>query len=251
MNSITFSFIKSKFTSYYINNDIIFPKELSKREFGFANLSMKPSIYRHISFKNKEEIKSYLLQRPPLDAFYGCAYYNVPNAPVMKEKEWLGADLIFDLDGDYLSQTMKYNEMLYNIKCETQKLLYELLDTFAIDRKNIELVFSGNRGYHIHVYDKSFIEWKQYERRELVNYLITKCDIDPPVSYDIVRLIRIPNSLHGKTGMVAEMIPLDKFDKWEPHIMASSNTIKTTIGYLTEWDAIFRILKQKNIEILQ
>ncbi|MGP6220515.1 DNA primase catalytic subunit PriS [Caldiplasma sukawensis] len=42
------------------------------------------------------------------------------------------------------------------------------------------------------------------------------CEIDEPVSTDIHRLIRFPNSLHGKTGFQVKKIPREQFDNFDP-----------------------------------
>ncbi|WP_156769113.1 DNA primase small subunit PriS [Thermoplasma volcanium] len=40
--------------------------------------------------------------------------------------------------------------------------------------------------------------------------------VDAPVTYDIHRLIRMPQSLHGKSGMMVKEVDLDKFDDFDP-----------------------------------
>ncbi len=43
-----------------------------------------------------------------------------------------------------------------------------------------------------------------------------QCEIDEPVSTDIHRLIRVPYSLHGKSGFVVKPIALPDFDAFDP-----------------------------------
>jgi DNA primase small subunit len=47
-----------------------------------------------------------------------------------------------------------------------------------MERKTIELVFSGGRGYHVHVKDLAFRGWGSAERRELIDY-VCGIGIDP------------------------------------------------------------------------
>ncbi|MCX9010384.1 MAG: DNA primase small subunit PriS [Candidatus Methanoperedens sp.] len=90
----------------------------------------------------------------------------------MKEKQWQGADLIFDLDADHLPlKPRSYADMLSNVKTETRKLLDFLLDDFGFSESNISIVFSGGRGYHIHVRDPKVLSLESAERREIVDYL--------------------------------------------------------------------------------
>jgi DNA primase small subunit len=53
-----------------------------------------------------------------------------------------------------------------------------LMIEFGIDSKTIELVFSGGRGYHVHVKDIAFRGWGSAERRELIDY-VCGIGIDP------------------------------------------------------------------------
>lgn len=57
---------------------------------------------------------------------------------------------------------------------------------------------------------------------KVLNYIVVKaknenqCEIDEPVTTDIHRLIRMPHSLHGKTGLVVVPIKLDQFHDFDP-----------------------------------
>jgi DNA primase small subunit len=45
---------------------------------------------------------------------------------------------------------------------------------------------------------------------------VYKANVDEPVTTDIKRLIRLPGSLHGKTGMCVKTIPLKMFENFDP-----------------------------------
>jgi DNA primase small subunit len=68
--------------------------------------------------------------------------------------------------------------MLARVKEETEKLLAMLTDEFGMDKKSIALVFSGGRGYHVHIRDIAFRSWGSAERRELIDY-VCGIGIDP------------------------------------------------------------------------
>lgn len=57
------------------------------------------------------------------------------------------------------------------VKEETEKLITILTEEFGMDKKSIALVFSGGRGYHIHIRDIAFRSWGSAERRELIDYV--------------------------------------------------------------------------------
>ena len=121
----------------------------------------------------------------------------------MKEKLWQGSDLIFDLDADHLRNAPKsYGEMLELVKKETIKLLGFLTADFGFSEKIVSIVFSGGRGYHIHVRDPRIFTLGGDERREIVDYLTGrgidierlrfKVLISGDVGVDRVRVLRCP-----------------------------------------------------------
>ena len=55
---------------------------------------------RHKAFSDMESVRRFLCERPQHSCFYSTAYWKKPHELKMDDKQWLGADLIFDLDGD-------------------------------------------------------------------------------------------------------------------------------------------------------
>lgn len=128
---------------------------------------------RHKAFSSERELLEYIRGMVPAHVYCSSAYYKFPNANTMNEKQWQGADLIFDLDADHLPQKPKsYAEMLSNVKNETYRLLDFLLDDLGFSEDSISIVFSGSRGYHIHVRDKKVLSLESAERREIVDYVV-------------------------------------------------------------------------------
>jgi len=129
---------------------------------------------RHKSFNTEGELRDYLRSMAPAHAYHSAAYYNHPRAPTMQEKDWLGADLIFDLDADHLpGKFSTYGEMLANVKVEIIRLIDQfLLDDLGFREKDLDIVFSGSRGYHVHVRDERVRGLKGPDRREIVDYLL-------------------------------------------------------------------------------
>jgi DNA primase small subunit len=95
------NFVQKMFRNYYMRNYT--PKssisKIEQREFGF--IMFEGWMYRHKSFKQIDELKEFLLNSVPSDAYYSCAYYESPEAE-MDRKGWIGADLIFDIDADHI-----------------------------------------------------------------------------------------------------------------------------------------------------
>ena len=182
MNPATTEFVRQRFAEYYKNAVLLAPSSLVQREWGFVLFNPGATdmrMRRHIAFTDRQGLFEYIQNLIPTHIYYSSAYYEKPDAPTMAEKGWCGADLIFDLDADHIVKG-PYDQMLARVKAETEKLLDMLTGELGIDRKQIELVFSGGRGYHIHVRDLAFRGWGSAERREVVDY-VCGIGLDPAV----------------------------------------------------------------------
>jgi len=172
----TTNFLRAQFRRYYEGSKPTLPDRFGRREFGF--MFWTPGIVqRHLGFAREEELKNFLTSRAPTHAYYSSAYYESPNAPTMEEKGWLGADLVFDLDADHLPNAAKmtYPEMLEAIRLKILHLYDDFLKSdFGFDEKAMKLVFSGGRGYHIHVFDERVWALGSHERREIVDWITGK-----------------------------------------------------------------------------
>ncbi|MCD5409881.1 MAG: DNA primase catalytic subunit PriS [Methanocellales archaeon] len=197
MNERTKDFIRTKFEEYYQGATSSIPSEFSiqlppqfeKREWGFIFFDDAfPDIVmrRHKSFMSEGEVFDYIRSMAPAHVFHSSAYYSNPAAPTMKEKGWQGADLIFDLDADHLKiKWTTYGDMLQKVKEETIKLIGFLTDDFGFEDKDIQVVFSGGRGYHIHVRNPNVMGLESPERREIVDYITaTGLEVENLLSYD-------------------------------------------------------------------
>ncbi len=174
MRAATLTFIRQRFTEYYGRVQIAPPSSSGQREFGFiffdGNYPEDIRMRRHIGFGSPEEMQEYIKNLVPAHAYYSTAYYRTPRAATMADKDWLGADLIFDLDADHILRG-SYSLMLERIKEEAVKLVTVLDEELGIDMRTVKLVFSGGRGYHIHVQEIALRSFDSQERRELIDYI--------------------------------------------------------------------------------
>ncbi|HYM39108.1 MAG TPA: DNA primase catalytic subunit PriS, partial [Thermoplasmata archaeon] len=172
----TAHWLRSQFRSYYASTKRILPDRFGRREFGFMFFN-STMVIRHEGFALEQELNDFLVSKAPAHAYYSSAYYEKPNAKTMEEKGWLGADLIFDLDADHLpnAKSMTYAEMLEAIRQRIIKLYDDFLKAdFGFAEDHMRLVFSGGRGYHIHVFDKRVWALGSHERREIVDWVTGK-----------------------------------------------------------------------------
>lgn len=188
-------FIMNMFSRHYTESELFMPERFSKREFGFMFFD-RDFVMRHLSFPTRAALKKYLVNQVPSHVYYSCAYYEKPDAPTMAEKKWLGADLIFDLDADHVegAKSLPYDQMLEKVKIEVIRLLDEfLLGDLGFAESDLRIVFSGGRGYHIHINSPRVLKLSSHERREIVDYVTgTGLDIDwvfPPASFETGRFM--------------------------------------------------------------
>jgi len=171
-----------RFGDYYRSlstTDLWTPPRLRSREWMFIPWGSKPPD-RHRALPTKEDLLKYLQTRSPHSCFHSTAYYNDPSQRKMIEKGWLGADLIFDLDGDHLPGVSDndFPGMMEKIQEQAWSLWSDFLEPeFGFNEKYVQTTFSGHRGFHIHVRDPSLMHLDSNARRELVNY-ITGVGID-------------------------------------------------------------------------
>jgi len=179
-------FLKNCFSEYYKSKDINLPDRFARREYAFVFFGGK-GMMRHIGFDKKYNFDYFVKNKVPMHAYYSSAYYKTPDAPTMQEKDWMGAELIFDLDSDHLPNAEKYSysEQLELVKVEFIKLVKDfLINDFGFDKKYIELYFSGGRGYHCHVKDPKILSLDSNERREIVDYITGRDLKDSLVFHD-------------------------------------------------------------------
>ncbi len=373
MEKQTKAFVKNKFSNYYksFKKQTVLPSSASQREFGFILFDGKTMI-RHKNFKNLVELKNYLTSSTPSDAYYSSATYQYPEEN-MEKKGWLGADLVFDIDADHIptpcrkihdswtctnckfsgkglspeecpickqtrfnSRKWICDSCLESARSETIKLLEILINDLGFSENQLQVFFSGNRGYHVHVETESIRMLKSIARKEIVDYItgvglkpelhgfpgkdkialknkgnirgwrgrlekgnleffetspeekanaglnkqtIAKLNknekisqkiwltivewimeqktskIDTVVTTDIHRLIRLPNSLHGKTGFTKKETSIEElhnFDPLQEAIIFNEDEVKVSVSETPQFRIrknIYGPYKQESIKL--
>ncbi|MFX1319598.1 MAG: DNA primase small subunit domain-containing protein [Promethearchaeota archaeon] len=365
------TFLIKHFADYYRNPTTPFtpPRQFESREFAFFWFD-REGVFRHTNFVNPKELVEFISKEGPAHIFHSAAYYDIPDAPQMPLKGWRGADLVFDIDADHFDlpcqqqhdswscldcdhrghgnrpeQCPRCNstrvkafkwmceECLSHAKAEAIKIIENfLIPDMGLSTKDIMVVFSGHRGYHIHSIAPELHTLGSQERREIVDYIsgtgieyryhgfveksygvpkgpdsnspgwegkiaegiqrlfrnpqqlgyipglranqirllqddapaiykqltetppryitpkgvgqkawytITQyvveslaAVVDEPVTTDIHRLIRLPGSLHGKTGFLVKKLELSDLDNFDPFKDAQVFSGTTTVHVL-------------------
>jgi DNA primase small subunit len=140
--------------------------------------------------------------------YYSSAYYERPQEE-MRQKGWLGADLIFDIDADHIhtpcttihdiwvctdcgasgkgvcpqkcpacgrtkfkEKTWPCEICLEAAKIEAIKLIDVLIDDFGFSSDALTVAFSGHRGYHVQVESETVRGLDSLARKEIVDYVM-------------------------------------------------------------------------------
>ena len=184
--------------AYKIFNSI---SEVTSREFAVINFDniMK----RHIRVIDFNDFKHILIDENIKELYHSSAYYLFPDRP-MDQKEWRGADLIFDIDADHIHRVrlkevyickkcgevydnpveictkcggkvdkIKFidSNALNQVKGELYKLIDILMKDFGFKEDDLKIFFSGHRGFHIHIVNDNILTLDGMERLEIKDYI--------------------------------------------------------------------------------
>jgi len=162
-----------RFGQYYRTSTYWRPPRMPKREWMFIPFGGAPPL-RHKSFRNENDLRQFLSERAMHSCFYSTAYWKKPYELKMDDKDWQGADLIFDLDGDHLPGVTDrdFPGMLNVIQEQAHGLWNDFLQPeFGFDEQFLQVTFSGHRGFHLHYRDPSLFHLDSEARRELVSHI--------------------------------------------------------------------------------
>ncbi|MFQ5710194.1 MAG: DNA primase small subunit domain-containing protein [Candidatus Geothermarchaeales archaeon] len=179
-------------------------RQLNRREFGYITF-IEDALIRHLAVEDEDKLAEFLVQNAPRDFYHSSAYYLFPERE-MHEKEWMASDLIFDIDADHLQEKGLRPTVFYlcngcgehyekregncercggNLrrvdwlderdlelaKKETMRLIDILEGDLGFRESDVEVYFSGSRGYHVHVYGEEAKKLGPEERIEITDYI--------------------------------------------------------------------------------
>lgn len=238
----TLAWVTGLFGEHYRREPPDLPPRFGRREFGFL-WNGKKFFMRHTGFSSREAFHDFLVREAPHHSYYSTAYYKTPHAATMKEKEWLGADLIFDLDADHLpnADKLSFEEQLREVKKQARKLLHDfLLGDFGFDPEHLRIVFSGGRGYHFHVSDPRVLTLDSAARREIVDYLSPNASVKETLAEHYVKERGWGKDRYGEVQKDRIIPPADT-PGWDGLITRTIVRFLEEVQALPEKDALRRL----------
>jgi len=173
------SIVNGLISEYYRTCRYLAPERIAEREFGVGNYDVKIA-QRHMSFRNEGQLKEYLSLNSVPYVSCSSAFYKDPSGRPMENKGIIGSELVFDLDVTDMTLPCQARHgkswvcsiCLSEVKNETIKLVYNfLVPDFGFSESSMDVNFSGNRGYHVHVKSKEVMELDAAARKEITNYI--------------------------------------------------------------------------------
>ena len=213
------------FNQYYQNHEVDFTwlEKPSQHEFRWrcADGSWRKSKRRVSSI---ETFRKSISQDNPSDIYFSTSsWLNPVDLPRLSDETrphpiLLNHLIVFDIDFAPLSL-----ENLEQARTTTLKLQNWIEKNY--DYELISISFSGSKGFHLfyHDLDRSLFSIENAREREhavkaarnklLQEVLLAGFKVDPRITADTRRIIRLPGSIHGKTGLLCHRISLERLTK--------------------------------------
>jgi len=164
--------LEELFRAYYsLRPPIVEPLDIARREFAFQFFG-SDSYVRHLSFPGLRELLDFLAEKAPRHAYYSVAFYELPEAPRMEEKGWLGSEVIVDIDVDHIEGCE--GAAAYSDECLARGFAAAMKARRILERDfsvKPEVYFTGNRGFHLIFSCDWCLKLGREERREIARYL--------------------------------------------------------------------------------
>lgn len=236
---------------YYFGacSDLQMPSETASREFGYQNVG-RGGMTRHLQIRDVEQMRLLLVQNKPSDVYCSNARYLLPTED-MARKDFQGADLIFDIDAKDLDLPCRSGHVLSRCgKCgksglgstgcecrkeskiplpcrqcmvmagqETARLVEILVSDLGIERGSIEVYFSGNEGFHLHVRSPEYDALGSRERASIARY----------VSFTGV----MPESMGVPRGNKVARLPDPAEEGWRGRLASALESRKSRVKKIT------------------
>ena len=246
MDGRTRDYLKGRFGDHYRRVELSPPPASNEREWGYITWNTESTtMVRHHSYLDLAgggDLGGFLAAERPRHVYFSAGRYDDPGAGSMGAKGWRGSDLVFDLDADHLPgvdpETTSYADMLEECKGALLRLLDLLESDFGFE--DLEVVFSGGRGYHVHVRRDDVLELGRRARREIVEYVLGEgIEFD-----DIVTTRAVSGSAGRKSPAQKRTLPdggwagrtRTRLDDFLDELLAMDD--EDAVGRLREFDGI-------------
>ena len=193
--------------------------------------------------RDSATLQQWLVRYRPSDVYYSTSCWLSPENIGRREKTplsaniFLSSDIVFDIDRSPL-----FPENLELARRDTLDML-----TFCVKRDLLVkyIAFSGSKGFHVvcsdsHHYDSPNPLAREDQAKAVRKEIIAdvqeeKINIDPKITADTRRIIRVPGTINSKTGYACTVLtpsqlekPVDQILKYIPRVDSLTPLIPQT-----------------------
>ncbi|MFB6114222.1 MAG: DNA primase small subunit PriS [Halodesulfurarchaeum sp.] len=238
MEERTRAYLRGRFRDFYRRSSPAEPPGAAQREWGYIPWTEGPdsTMIRHRSAYDLGDLGDFLRRERPRHVYFSAGYYEDPSARQMAEKGWQGSDLVFDIDADHLPGVDPAADSYESMLASSKDALLDLLDLLETDFGfgDLRVVFSGGRGYHVHVRDESVRRTERAQRREIVDYVRGN-----GLSLESLVTKRAVGGRGRKTPTTQRTIPID--GGWGRRVVSHIESFVKELLTLEEDDALSRL----------
>jgi DNA primase catalytic subunit len=212
---------KERFLKYYRSKrfdlELALPESPNFHHFRFELFSQERTFKRlRDVVRNKEILKTAIVKEVPKGVFFSPVKWLDPTNVRRRIDRNVGdymlsSPLYFDID-----KKLVPGQTLSSAITVTKKLIEYFEET--CERKPDWTVFSGAEGFHVYYWEwdniieqyglanKRIWEFIKSRKRILSNLYEKKIHVDPSVTTDPWRLLRVPGTIHADTCLVARLL---------------------------------------------
>ena len=245
---------------FYINSKLEVPKiwNLSRKHVRIqASNGRFVKINKFRNRLNDRELRDFCIKCSPLHVYFSVLNWLFPERVGKKYKGNyavpIGGEYVIDVDSYIANVPHRHYYSGASRICYACLEISKGLTILACERveeyySDIAIVFSGKRGFHIHVLDFNFRDWTYYnEKNPIKSHAVARYKFSKIISLetyvfdrahfilsvDPMRIVSVPNSLNAETGLICSYIGnrKDLEAKSIYNLIQSSNPALSVYGY--------------------
>ena len=179
---------------------------------------------------NLHDLKYYCWKLRPMHVYFSVLNWLFPERVGKKYKARycvpLNGEYVIDIDAYLMLFKHKHRVEDHWFVCEecldmSKRLTLHLCEAIQKYYSKLAVVFSGCQGFHVHVMDFDYHDWASYRERDPIwshaasRFKFTKLlqkqthvfdRAHFTVSVDPMRVVTVPNTVNGKTGLICTFI---------------------------------------------
>ncbi len=249
-----------KISSFYINSALKVPTfwNLSRK-----HVRVKTSDNKFVKLNkfenriNAKELRDYCIRLSPVHVYFSVLDWLFPERVGKKHRANravpLSGEYVVDIDSYVLHRWHNHRyHKIWNICRECIEMAKELTvhtcEQIECHYSNIAIVFSGKSGFHVHVLDFNLRDWtRHHERNPIKSHEVARFKFTKTISLetycfdrshfivstDPMRVITVPSTLNGESGLVCTYIG-DRKDlelQTAENIIANAMPVEALYGY--------------------